>query len=71
VKSVDVPEYVDTPSSIKVGRLKKPQVVRVKVAERHRKFLIRTLLKVERLKLCDSTAACGLIRLSPSDALES
>ena len=41
------------------------------MAERHRKFLIRPLLKVERLELGDPTGACGLARLRPSDALKS
>ena len=44
---------MDATPSIQVSRLQKPQVVRVKVAQRHCVLLIGALLEVERLELCD------------------
>ncbi len=57
VKGLNVPEYMNTPSSVQVGRFKEPQVVGIKVAERHCKLLVRPFFKIERLKLSDLAGA--------------
>ena len=51
VQSVEVVKHVDSSASVQMRWFYEPQIVRVKVAERHRILLRCSLLKVESFKL--------------------
>ena len=51
VERLKVAEDMDAAPSVQVRGLEQPQVERIEVAQRHRVFLIRALLEVERFEL--------------------
>jgi len=51
VQSVKVSKHMDASATVQVRWLQKPEVVAVKVAQRHRVFLTQPFIEVEGLEL--------------------